>query len=1089
MPLNPVTAPQRTFWCFISYRHANNKEPGRQWATWLHQTLETYEVPSDLVGTTNERGDVIPERIYPVFRDEEELPVDADLASPIFRALDASKFLLVICSPRAVASNYVAQEIIYFKQLGREDRVLAAMIDGIPNVIHDPVQQARECFPAPLRHRVDAQGNLLKEIAEPVAADFRLDDATEGWCSPEAYRQELKSAGKLTNTQIEQRVATYQQRCELMKLKIVAGVLGIPLGTLTQRDKAYQLELSRKRARRLRQWLAAVAVLGIFAVAGAVIATQQARIAQEKTILAEQQAEIARQQTVIAQEQTVIAQEQTVVAEEQRTVAQKQTVIATENLTLARARLAETFYKEAARLIQGPPGAILPAVESLVSSLESAPDYGPSRRMLEHEMATREWVVPLAKYTAGGDILQAWLDPAGTQAMVLETNGQLHAVNLKDGQVISSADIGSKLPKGAEIITAACSASQQQIALLCKVNQKRTGDVELNWSWQLFVFLRDGTLVGSDPLASTNLDTSFYAAANERSDRLADAPLFFASDNLLLLMTQEEIIGWNGTTSAGALRYLGAQSLALPKPNELGENVFGWEYEPSNHSVRYMTNRQVIHQSIAEAKILQRSAFSQEPSDLFPSPDYFSGMVSFGAGTQAAVSGLAGVSFQMPEGIGFNLPAEINEIKEQYSKTFTSYDGVIQFTKTGGWMHFNDQRFDYSATNRSTDVKGKFQIAFPSNERATEWPPFIMRDFPDSVVLLSIVQSGSITPQLLEIISKPEGQEKSIEIPKHRGISQIMNGKTCWIAADGTKLAQIEGKNLILYRTSWRAKRNVSKAPSSATPPLSFNTFDLKQDDKAAPALKLQWDQSSSPASLKLEGKSYALPESLTPAQAVAEFSLKSQKVQLVVFEESKSIGNSDYEEPYEKRFRLWVINRENDSTYLSDWIFSFSVDRSEKRLATCNGTHVKIVGLVDGKEIQTFAPRRLSNHMTAPAQSVLFSYDSQVLGVRSLSSYQDYVVNYRAFDVETGHEYLVSRSGLTLWQFDLFPNPKTYQTQEWYDGPVPKQKIPFFVSGYERDFVNSLNSRPSANVIKTESTSKDPKLQWTILRWTEFSN
>jgi hypothetical protein len=1040
------------------------------------------------VGTTNERGDVIPERIYPVFRDEEELPVDADLASPIFRALDASKFLLVICSPRAVASNYVAQEISYFKQLGREDRVLAAMIDGIPNIIHDPAKKALECFPAPLRHRVDADGNLLKETAEPVAADFRLDDASEGWCSPEAYRQDLKRRGSLSNAQMEQRVTAYQQRCELMKLKIVAGVLGIPLGTLTKRDKAYQLELSRKRARRLRQWLAAVAVLGTFAVAGAVIATQQAQIARDKTVLAEEQAEIARQQTVIAQQQTEIAREQTVVAEEQRTVAQKQTVIATENLTLARARLAETFYKEAARLIQGPLGAILPAVESLVSSLESAPDYGPSKRMLEHEMATREWVVPLAKYTAGGDIFQAWLNPSGEQAVVLESNAQLHTINLKEGQVISSADIGSKLPKGTEIITAACSASQQQIALLCKVDKKRTGNLAFNWSWQLFVFLRDGTLVGSDPLASANLDSSFYAAANKRSDRLGDAPLFFASDNLLLLMTQEEIVGWNGTTSAGSLRYLGAQRLALPDPNDVGEMVFGWEYEPSNHSIRYMTNRQVIHQSIAEAKILQRSTFTQEPIEMFPAPDYFSGMVSFGVGTQAAISGLVDVSFQMPEGIGFTLPTEIIEKKDQYHKTYTSYNGVVQFTKTGGWMHFNDQTFDYSATNRSTDVKGKFQVAFPSDERATEWPPFVMRDFPDSVVLLSIVQSGSMTPQLLEIIRKPEGQETmGVDIPKHRGISQILTGKTCWIAADGSKLAQIDGKHLILYRTSWRAKRSASQ-PSTASPPLSFNVFDLKQDDKAALALKLPWDQSSSPAALKIEGKTYALPDSLTPAQAVAEFSLTTQKVQLVVFEESKSIANVEYEEPYEKRFRLWIINRETDATFLSDWILSFAVDSNEKRFATCNGTRVAIGSIADGKEILSFAPRRLSNHMTAPAQSVFFSYNSHVLGVGSLSSLQDYVVNYRAFDVETGNEYLVGRSGLTLWHFDLFPNPKSYQAQEWYDGPVPKQKIPFFVTGYDRDFVNSLYARPSAHVKKTESTSKDPKKQWTILLWPVFA-
>src|SRR5688572_31148871 len=109
---------RREYWCFISYRHTDNKEPGRQWATWLHQALETYEVPADLVGTTNERGDVIPDRIFPVFRDEEELPADAQLSQPIEAALRKSRFLVVLCSPRAARSRFVADEILTFKKLG-----------------------------------------------------------------------------------------------------------------------------------------------------------------------------------------------------------------------------------------------------------------------------------------------------------------------------------------------------------------------------------------------------------------------------------------------------------------------------------------------------------------------------------------------------------------------------------------------------------------------------------------------------------------------------------------------------------------------------------------------------------------------------------------------------------------------------------------------------------------------------------------------------------------------------------------------------------------------------------------------------------
>jgi hypothetical protein len=69
----------RRYAVFLSYRHADNKEQGRQWATWLHQVLEGYEIPADLIGTKNNKGDTIPASLYPVFRDEEELPADADL--------------------------------------------------------------------------------------------------------------------------------------------------------------------------------------------------------------------------------------------------------------------------------------------------------------------------------------------------------------------------------------------------------------------------------------------------------------------------------------------------------------------------------------------------------------------------------------------------------------------------------------------------------------------------------------------------------------------------------------------------------------------------------------------------------------------------------------------------------------------------------------------------------------------------------------------------------------------------------------------------------------------------------------------------
>ncbi|MCX6847939.1 MAG: toll/interleukin-1 receptor domain-containing protein [Verrucomicrobia bacterium] len=291
----PAANPKRDYWCFISYRHADNKQPGRQWATWLHQALENYEVPTDLVGTPNQRGDVIPERIFPVFRDEEELPADADLSQPIERALQHSMTLLVLCSPRAVKSEYVAKEILGFKKLGKHDRILAAMIDGEPNATDNPEKGGveRECFPVPLRFKLDPQAeDLGTEHTEPVAADFRLPDGSEGWTTPAAYRESLRGL-RLPEKEINARVAAYSKQQSLMLLKIIAGVLGIDLGMLTKRDMAYQLERQKQRARTLRNWLILVGAVGLAAVALGLMARHQQQEAQAQQKAAVRQTGIA----------------------------------------------------------------------------------------------------------------------------------------------------------------------------------------------------------------------------------------------------------------------------------------------------------------------------------------------------------------------------------------------------------------------------------------------------------------------------------------------------------------------------------------------------------------------------------------------------------------------------------------------------------------------------------------------------------------------------------------------------------------------------------------------------------------------------
>ena len=135
-------SPSFRYNAFIIYRHV---EPDRHWAKWLHSALETYRVPKKLA---QQRG--LPTRVQRVFRDEDELPASSDLNQQIesgparFR-----QFLIVICSPRTSESLWVNKEIERFRELGRDDRILALLIEGAPKTSFP--RALREIRPTPRR--------------------------------------------------------------------------------------------------------------------------------------------------------------------------------------------------------------------------------------------------------------------------------------------------------------------------------------------------------------------------------------------------------------------------------------------------------------------------------------------------------------------------------------------------------------------------------------------------------------------------------------------------------------------------------------------------------------------------------------------------------------------------------------------------------------------------------------------------------------------------------------------------------------------------------------------------------------------------
>lgn len=119
---------------FISYKREDEK-----WAKWIQNKLESYKVPTIV------KGENIPERIRPIFRDATDLSGGV-LAKSIKKGLDSSKYLIVICSPKAKKSPWVDKEIQEFIASGREEFIIPFIVDGVAHSANPD----EECFPASL---------------------------------------------------------------------------------------------------------------------------------------------------------------------------------------------------------------------------------------------------------------------------------------------------------------------------------------------------------------------------------------------------------------------------------------------------------------------------------------------------------------------------------------------------------------------------------------------------------------------------------------------------------------------------------------------------------------------------------------------------------------------------------------------------------------------------------------------------------------------------------------------------------------------------------------------------------------------------
>ena len=193
------------FDAFISYSHRD-----LNWGKWLQRRLETFHIPVDMC-VDRPNGQKLR-----VFRDQTDL-AGTGLQNSLRQNLQASRFLIVICSPSSAASSWVNEEVQYFVSQGRVDKIIPFIVDGEPKS-DDP---ALECFPPALRNipGYTHLGANIREIGKNKAF--------------------LKTVSILLDVRFGRLVNWEKQR--KLRTVLVAGIVALPSGGIVQRRQRHRL--------------------------------------------------------------------------------------------------------------------------------------------------------------------------------------------------------------------------------------------------------------------------------------------------------------------------------------------------------------------------------------------------------------------------------------------------------------------------------------------------------------------------------------------------------------------------------------------------------------------------------------------------------------------------------------------------------------------------------------------------------------------------------------------------------------------------------------------------------------------------------
>ncbi|MBR6406396.1 MAG: TIR domain-containing protein [Lachnospiraceae bacterium] len=368
---------------FISYRHLPlDKAVAKK----LHTLIETYHIPAAVQKVSGKK------KMGKVFRDEEELPLAVSLSENIETALRGSEWLIVICTPALLQSNWCMREIDYYISLGRRDRILAVLADGTPDT----------SFPPQLRTLQTAQGIMQ---VEPLAANI--------------VSESHSAAVKKLNGE---------------KLRILAPMLSVSYDDL------------RRRARQRKIRTALIASAAGLAVLGAASAFLYASYKRNEAFKAQAAAEASRaeEERIRASEQESIAAEQESIAAEQESIAEEKRLEAAEN------NIGELLKKAEASVRSGEKP---DAVKELLKALEISSSNGDMRReeilsLMRKALYTAPYTPVSSFHNQNIRMLNMVPSPDGKLAAGAANNNSAVVADIENNRILYQVSVSDKMING-----------------------------------------------------------------------------------------------------------------------------------------------------------------------------------------------------------------------------------------------------------------------------------------------------------------------------------------------------------------------------------------------------------------------------------------------------------------------------------------------------------------------------------------------------------------------------------------------------------------------------------------------------------------